>query len=441
MSTSITLATAFLILIAALVIGVSVPMCFGLSSVWLIFAMNMNPASLLPTGYNNIIGITLLAIPMFIMSGGLMNRGGIGDRLVDWVSIFVGNVRGALWTISIWACAIFGSVCGSSTATLSCIGSIMGPKLEKAHYPREVSAAIMCCAAPLGALIPPSSLMIVFAWSANVSVLACFLSTILPGIILACLLTLVGSIMAKKYPEIENTKADYKPKEFLRHAGISTWRALPALMMPVIILGGIYSGLMTPTESAAVSVVYAAIVAIVIYRAVSLKGIGESFISTGQTTGAIMVMVFFMIILSNLLIKENLPQVLLNFLLSVSDSKVLIMLMINLFLVFLGMIMDNTCGLLLVTPLLLPVVKAIGVSPYTLAAILCVNLGMGSITPPAAPFIYLTSKMFNVNTGKIFKPVMILLLTCYLPVILLTTFVPELSLWLPRLIMGAKFLG
>ena len=117
------------------------------------------------------------------------------------------------------------------------------------------------------------------------------------------------------------------------------------------------------------------------------------------------------------------------------------MLMINLFLVFLGMIMDNTCGFLLVTPLLLPVVKAIGVSPYTLAAILCVNLGMGSITPPAAPFIYLTSKMFNVNTGKIFKPVMILLLTCYLPVILLTTFVPELSLWLPRLIMGAKFLG
>jgi len=440
MTSSVILVIAFFVLVAALVLGVPVPFCFGLCVLWMVFALNMNAASLLPTGYNNITGITLLAIPMFIMSGGLMDKGGIGNRLIDWVSLFVGRFKSALWAVSIWACALFGSVCGSSTATLSCIGSIMGPKLEKAKYPKHISAAIICCAAPLGALIPPSSLMIVYAWSANVSVLACFLSTVIPGLILACLLTVVGFVMSKRYPEIEFEEKNYTPSEYIRNIGVSTKRAVPALLMPVIILGGIYTGIMTPTESAAVSVFYSAVIALFVYREVKFREIGQSFIKTGQTTGAIMIMVFFMIILSNLLIKENLPQILLNFLLGVSDSPVVIMLMINIFLVFLGMIMDNTCGLLLVTPLLTPVVTAIGVSPYTFAAILCVNLGMGSITPPAAPFIYLSSKMFKVNAGKIMKPVMILLFTCYLPVILLTTYVSCLSLWLPKLIMGSKFI-
>ena len=442
MTAATILALAFIILVVALIIGIPVPFCFGMCVLWMVSTMGMNTASLLPTGYNNITGITLLAIPMFIMSGGLMDKGGIGDKLVDWVSLFIGKVKGALWAVSIWGCALFGSVCGSSTATLSCIGSIMGPKLEKAKYPKHISAAIICCAAPLGALIPPSSLMIVYAWSANVSVLACFLSTVLPGIILAVLLTIVGFLMSRHHPEIEvEEHSKSTVGQYLKHVGISTGKAIPALLMPVIILGGIYSGVMTPTESAAVSVFYAAIVALLVYKAITLREIGQSFIKTGQTTGAIMVMVFFMVILSNILIKQGLPQILLNYLLGISDSPVIIMLMINIFLVFLGMIMDNTCGLMLVTPLLTPVVEALGVSPYTFAAILCVNLGMGSITPPAAPFIYLSSKMFKVNTGKIIKPVMVLLLTCYLPVILLTTYVPWLSLWLPKLIMGAKFLG
>ena len=442
MGTASALLTAFVVLIVCLVIGVEVPICFAATGLYLVFAVDFPTAGLFPTGYGSITSVALLAIPMFVMSGGLMESGGIGDRLVKWVSVFIGNVRGALWLIATWACALFGSVCGSSIATLTAISGIVGPKLQQNKYPREWTAAIMCCAAPLGALIPPSTLMIIYAWSAGVSVLGCFLSTVVPGIILACLISVNAYIVAKKHPEIQTTNVEWTGVGgFFKILGKNTVNAIPALLMPVIVLGGIYSGVMTATESAAVSVVYAAVVSILIMKTIRFRDLGGAFLKTGKSTGAIMAMTFFMVILSNMLIKEGLPQVILKGMLSISNNKWVIMLMINIFLIFIGMIMDNTCGMMLVTPLLLPLVLELGYSPYTFAALLCVNLGMGSITPPAAPFLYMTSEMFNVPTAKIIKPACILMGTCYLPVLLLITAIPEISLWLPRLIMGIDIIG
>lgn len=442
MTTSAALAIAFALLIAGLVIGLEVPICFATTALFLVFAVGFKPAALFPTGYGSITSVALLAIPMFVMSGGLMESGGIGDRLVKWVSVFVGKVRGAFWHIAIWACALFGSVCGSSVATLTCISGIVGPKLEQHKYPREWTAAFMCCAAPLGALIPPSTLMIIYAWSAGVSVLGCFLATVGPGILLAVLLSINASIVAKKHPEIEFGGAEWTGfGGFFRELGKNTVHAIPALLMPVLVLGGIYSGIMTATESAAVSVVYAAFVSVFVMRTIRFKDLGNAFLKTGKSTGAIMAMTFFMVILSNMLVKEGLPQILLNAMLSISDNKAVIMLIINVFLIFIGMIMDNTCGMMLVTPLLTPIVLSLGYSPYTFAALLCVNLGMGSITPPAAPFLYMTSEMFNVPTAKIIKPACILMLTCYLPVLIAICVWPEISLALPRLVMGAQIIG
>lgn len=442
MSTGAALFLAFFILVITLIIGIEVPYCFATTMLFLVAALNYNSASLFPSGYGSIGSVALLAIPMFVMSGGLMESGGIGDRLVKWVSVFVGRIKGAIWLIAVWACALFGSVCGSSAATLTCIGGIVGPRLESHKYPKEWTAALMCCASPLGALIPPSTLMIIYAWSAGVSVLGCFLSTVVPGICLALLLSINAIIVARKHPEIQDTGVEWTGfSGFVKELGRSTYHAIPALLMPIIVLGGIYGGVMTATESAAVSVCYAAVVSVFIMKTIRFRDLGGAFLKTGRTTGAIMGMTFFMVMMSNMLIKKGLPQLLLNAMLKISDEPLVIMLIINIFLIFIGMIMDNTCGMMLVTPLLTPLVLKLGYSPYTFAALLCVNLGMGSITPPAAPFLYMTSKMFDVPTAKIIRPACILMLTCYLPVLILVTTVPELSLWLPRLIMGAELIG
>ena len=443
MSTGLALGVAFIILIVTLVIGIEVPFCFALSGIFLVFATKYNTASLFTSGYGSIGSVALLAIPMFVMSGSLMESGGIGDRLVKWVSVFVGRLKGAFWHIAVWACALFGSVCGSSMATLTCIGGIVGPKLQQHKYPREWTAALMSCAAPLGALIPPSTLMIIYSWSAGVSVLGCFLATVVPGIILGILLSINAAIVSRNHPEIERTPgSDWVGVDgFFKALGKNTLNAIPALLMPIIVLGGIYSGVMTATESAAVSVVYATVVSLFVMKTMKFRDLGPAFLKTGKTTGAIMGMTLFMVILSNMLIKKGLPQILLNAMLGISPNKWVIMFMINVFLIFIGMIMDNTCGMMLVTPLLTPLVLQLGFSPYQFAALLCVNLGMGSITPPAAPFLYVTSEMFDVPTAKIIRPAFILMGTCYLPVLILVTTIPEISLWLPRLIMGASMIG
>lgn len=430
--------SVLLLLIVLLISGVPVPFSFGGAIIFLVVVYGFPPAGLLQTAYAKLGSVTLLAIPMFILAGGVMEKGNIGKALVDWVNIFVGRVKGGLAVVTVVASAVFGSICGSGAATLSCIGSIMAPRMREKKYPLGVAAAVACCAGTLGLLIPPSAMQILVAWTLNLSVLACFLSTVVPGIILTVLLS-IGAVILLRHDKGVITEAKLAPSAWSRVLIKKTGTAIPALLMPVIILGGIYSGIMTATESAGVAVIYAIPVAIYLYRGMRWRDLGKSLVETCTTTGVIMVMIGFVMMLSRILTQMNVPQSLVNAMLSISENKIILLLMLNIFLVLLGMIMDDTSATLLAAPMLYPLICELGIPPYQFAAILGVNIGMGNITPPSAPFLYLSSRIYGVDVGQVMKPVLFLLFFAYIPTLLLVTYVPDVSLWLPRVLLGDAF--
>lgn len=428
---------ALLVLFVALIIGIPVPFAFLASTTYLLFAGDYAPSFLLPYGFSKMSTIVLLAIPLFIMAGGVMERGNIGDKLVDVVDIFVGRVRGGLGVVAVVSCAVFGSITGSACATLSCIGSIMFPRLNAAGYPRGHSAALLANASVLGMLIPPSAIMILYAWVGNQSVLACFLSSVIPGVILTILLSLINMFLLRnsKTLILAEERATGETMKLFR---VRSKKAIPALFMPVIVLGGIYGGIMTPTEAAAVAVLYAIPVGFFIYRGLTWKSFREVLIDSATTTGVIMVMLYAVMILSRLYIMEDLPGKIMDILTAISPNRYVILLMLNVFMIIMGMLMDDVSAVLLSTPILLPIVVQLGFSPIHFAAIVGVNLGMGNITPPAAPLLYLGGRVGNSPINEMLKPTAYMLLFGWLPTLIVTTYLPGLALWLPRLVLGIR---
>ncbi|NLY19752.1 MAG: TRAP transporter large permease subunit [Tissierellia bacterium] len=432
---------ALLVLLICLVIGVPIPLAFLGSAGAVSFMGGYNTTSLIVTGYNKLNSILLLTIPLFVLAGAIIDKGGIGEKLVGTVEKFVGRIKGGLGIVTVVSCAVFGAVSGSSSATLSCIGSIMTPRLKENGYSEGLIGALLASSGVLGILIPPSMLMILYAWSSGESVLACFIATVIPGIALIVLFSLVNLWYAKRDPNIkvyekliEDAKEKEEKKKLKKASKKRGESALPALFMPVIILGSIYGGILTATEAAALSVIYAIPIGVLYYKKIDMKTFKEAMIQAGETSGVIMAMLFSVMILSRLYISENLPQMILGFLTSISDNPIIIMLMVNVFMVILGMLMDDTSATILATPILLPVVTAIGISPIHFAAILGVNIGMGNITPPTAPLLYLGGRIAGSDVKKMLGPNMALILFAWIPVLILTTYFPNIALFLPKLL-------
>lgn len=423
------------ILLLMMVIGVAVPFAFTLCIVILLISGGYDPAFLVPYGITKVATSTLLAIPLFIMAGALMSRGKIGDKIVGLVDIFFGHVHGGLAVVATCACALFGSVTGSACATLSCIGSIMFPRMDDAKYPKGPVAALMASNSVLGMLIPPSGIMILYCFVGGQSVLAAFLAGIIPGLMLTALFSIIILVILRKYKNISTLPKPTRTERIhlLKTRGTAS---IPALMMPVIILGGIYGGIMTTTEAAAVAVLYSIPVGFWFYRGLTLRDYWDALVESATTTGTIMVMAFAMMMLSRLFVMEDLPGAILTLLTSISPNKYVIIFMVNIFMIIIGMLMDDVSGTLLVTPILLPVVTAIGVDPIHFAAILGVNLGLGCVTPPAAPLLYLAARIHNANIKEMLPTTMWLILFGWLPVLALVTYVPIISLWLPKIVLG-----
>ncbi len=429
--------TSMLLLIGGLIIGMPIPFAFGLAFLFITFAMGVNPSTLLASGYTQINSTILLAIPLFVLAGKVMEKGKIGDALIGLVERFVGRMKSGLGAVAVITSAVFGSISGSASATLSCIGALMEPRLSKAGYPKGYIAALLAAACPLGLLIPPSSAQVLYAWSSGTSVLACFTATIIPGLILVMLLCTVNACMCRKF-EMKPVPKETS-KEWFVNTGGATLKAIPALIMPVIVLGGIYGGAMTATEAAAVSVAYAIPCGMFIYRGLKGDGLRQALVDSSCTTGVIMVMFFMVMIFSKLLTMQNVPAQIAEALLSVTDNRILILLLINVFMVIIGMIMDDTSGILLCTPILLPIAEAIGIHPVHFAAILGVNLGMGNITPPTAPMLYLSGRVCGAKINTMLSPTMVFIAFAWIPTLLITTFIPEISTYLPSLILPNLF--
>jgi len=430
------LAITIILLIAFICIGVPVVFSFGASLIYAMITLGYQSGALLPSGYSRLNTVVLLAIPLFILAGGIMERGKIGDSLVRFINLFVRGARGGLGAVGVIACAVFGAISGSAAATLSCIGSIMFPRLKEAGYEQGHAVSLIVNASPLGLLIPPSSIQIIYAWSANQSVLTCFLATVGPGLMLTSLLCVVNFAISRKSEKI--AKAIEVASALSPDPVAVTKKAIPAILMPLIILGGIYSGLMTPTEAAAVSVIYAVPVGFFIYKSLTLASFFDALKETGTTTGVLMVMFLIVMILSRIFVMENLPNTVINIFLSISSNKYAILMMVNLFMVLIGMLMDDVSGTLLCTPLLLPLMVQIGVSPIQFAAILGVNLGMGNITPPTAPLLYLGGRLGNASINEMLRPTFYMIIFAWIPTLIATTYFPQLSLALPSLFLGTR---
>ncbi len=442
------------ILFFCLIVGMPVFFAFLASAMWFIFIGDVSPTFMIPYGLNKISGTVLFAIPLFVIAGGLMAKGNIADKMIDLVEDFVGRVRGGLGVVATISCAVFGSVTGSACATLTCIGSIMFPRFIRANYPMGHCAALLASTAVLGMLIPPSAIMILYSWAGGQSVLASFLSTVIPGIMLTALISFLNCYMLRNNEEILVTSSDaastssdfektlqmmeQKQQEKFSLFRSKKFKSIPALLMPIIVLGGIYSGIMTPTEAAAVSVIYALPVGMFIYKGITLNGLRETLIDGVMSTGAIMIMLFSCSVISRIYIMNDLPQEILKVLYSISTNKYVILFMLNIFMIILGMLMDDCSACVLATPILLPIVLEIGVSPVHFAAILGVNLGLGNITPPCAPLLYLSSSISKTSINDMLRPTCMFILFGWLPILALTTYVPALSMWLPRLILGIK---
>lgn len=424
---------SIVIICGLLLLGVSVYIAFGAVLLFLAYTGGYDITGYLPAGYWKMNTLVLLAIPLFMIAGAIMEKGKIAAPLVALAELFIGHIKGGLSIAAVLASGIFGSISGSANATLTCIGGIMMPHLRKANYPEGLSAALIVSASPLGLLIPPSSSHILYAWIAQQSVLKAFLSTVIPGIILIVLLIVTNQFALRKYKDI---KLSEKPKNFMPQFKLQARQATPALFMPLIILGGIYGGIMTPTEAAGVAVIYSIPIAIYIYRGLTWRGLMETLTGAGITIGIVMTMIFLVLIVSRFLIFEDIPGLAYDMVYSVSDNPIVILLMVNLVMILIGMLMDDISGLLLATPLMLPIVVGVGVDPIHFAAILGVNLGMANITPPTAPLLYLGAQVTETPVSKMLAPTLMFIFCAWLPTLVLTTFIPQLSLWLPDLLLS-----
>lgn len=413
--------------------GVPIPLGFLSSIVFLTLTKGIDSSLLLPTGFTSLNSVTLLSLPFFIALGYVVTGGSIARRLLNFANAFAGRIPGGLGIVACVTAAVFGAISGAAASSVIAIGTIMIPEMERHGYPRGYSAALISASSVLSTLIPPSITMIMFAFVTGQSVAACFVSTLIPGILLTILFCLVNVILVRKMPQVEVLP----PLRFSEKIDLLKETGKPAfggLVLPVIILGGIYGGIMTPTEAAAAAVFYTIILSGFVYREMSLGKTLLYLRSSVTATGTMMLMTFFAAILSRIYAMEQVPQMVSAFLLGLTENKILLLLLINLFLIFVGMIVDALSGILLVTPLLYPVMLKLGVHPIHFAAMIGVNLGMGMLTPPMAGILYMGAKTGKITVDKMIKPIMIFILACYVPIILLTTYVDAVSLTVPRLL-------
>ncbi|MCG8693644.1 MAG: TRAP transporter large permease [Minwuiales bacterium] len=425
------------LLILLLVIGVPVPMSFGATVIFL-FVLGDYPSSnfLVAAGFNKTSSIILLAMPLFILVGEIMSTGSLASRLVDFCDSIFGRLKGGLGVVVVVVTAVFGAISGTASSAVAAMGTIMVPRMVERGYDRGYAAALVANSSVLALLIPPSSAQIVYGWISGTSIAACFLAPILPAALLIALFSFWNFFLTRSMSIQQPGPA--RPREIAQEVARKGKRATLALVMPVLIMTVIYGGFATPTEAAAVAVAYALVIGVLVYRDIKVRDLWRIGHSAGTTVGVVMVLVFFAVMLSRLFTMEGVPQQIVGTLLSITDDPIVILLMINLFLIIIGMLMDDFSGLLLATPILIPVIQEIGVHPVHFAAIIGVNLGMGNITPPTAPLLYFGARIGRVHLQTMLKPSMAFVLGAYLPVLLLTSYVPELSLWLPRLVLGIE---
>ncbi|PCJ93362.1 MAG: hypothetical protein COA50_13795 [Flavobacteriaceae bacterium] len=368
----------------------------------------------------------LLAIPFFVLSGELMNKGGIAHRLIAFAKTIVGALPGGLALINVIAAMLMGAIAGSAMASASAMGSILGPEMEKEGYSKEFGAAVNITSATTGLIIPPSNVLIVYSLaSGGVSIAALFMAGYIPGILTGLFLMIVASLWAKKkkYKLGERSSLKQVIKTFID--------AVPSLFLLVVVIGGIVTGIFTATEASAIAVLYTLVLGM-IYKEITIKGLPKILLDSSATTAIVMLLIGASMSMSWAMSFENIPQDLSTMLLGISDNKIVILLIINLLLLFVGIFMDMTPAVLIFTPIFLPIVTKLGLDPTHFGIIMVLNLCVGLCTPPVGSVLFVGVGIAGTTIEKVIKPLLPLFLAMIFALFLVTYF-PQLSLWLPGL--------
>lgn len=418
----------FILLFIFMFMGMPVAVALGLSSLTtiLLFA-NDSLASLVLKMYETSEHFTLMAIPFFILAGSFMTTGGVARRMIRFANASVGHLHGGLAIASVMACVLFAAVSGSSPATVVAVGSIVIAGMVRAGYSESFAAGVVCNAGTLGILIPPSIVLVVYGAATETSVGRLFMAGVVPGVLLGVLLMVVIYVVArvKDMPR--------QPRASLKEVAIAGRDSIWGLLLIVIILGGIYGGVFTPTEAAAVSAVYAFIVAVFVYRDIDLKNVPEVLVDSGKVTVMLMFIIVNALLFAHVLTTERIPQMLAQQIVAMDMAPWQFLIVVNILLLIAGAFMEPTGIILILAPILFPIAMQLGIDPVHLGILIVVNLEIGMITPPIGLNLFVTAGITSLSIGGVIRaaaPWLFVLLT-YL---VFVTYVPQLSLWLPDML-------
>ncbi|WP_353517237.1 TRAP transporter large permease [Thalassotalea sp. SU-HH00458] len=413
-----------------LILNVPISFCIGMSTlVAMLFSIDLLPAA--TTISQRMVGgldsFALLAIPLFVLSGLLMGRGGVATRLIECAMALIGMLPGGLALVNVISCTLFGGISGSAVAATSAIGSFMIPEMEKKGYDRNFATAVTAASATTGMIIPPSNILIIYAIaSGGVSISALFIAGYLPGLLLAASLGLVCFLYA-----IKNGSAR-EPVLPISIVAKKVIAALPSLLLIFIVIGGIIGGVFTATEAGAVAVLYSFILAVVVYKQVKRSEVMEICLKAGEISAIVLLLIAASSAMSWMLSYENIPEIISSTLLHISENPIIILLIINLILIIVGAFMDMTPAVLIFTPIFLPIAESLGMSPIHFGIMMVLNLSIGLCSPPVGAVLFVGCSVANTSIEKIIKP-MLPLYTAMFVALMLVTFVPAISEYLPRL--------
>lgn len=413
-----------------LFINVPISICLSLASI--VYLLVSGEAALLsitaPRIFAGINNFSMLAIPLFILSGDLLYSGKASKMLINLANSLVGSFKGGLSTVTTFSCMLFGAVSGSGAATASAIGSVIAPEAEESGYDKTFIAAVIAAAGPLGILIPPSIPMVVYGACTNTSIGALLLSGIGPGLLFGGILIAYGYWVSRKrgYGGV----MQFKFNNIINSAKQASW----ALLTPLIIVGGIYTGVFTPTEAAAVAAVYSLIVGMFIYRTLKVKDLFGIFLRSSITAATIMFVVGGVTLFGWVLTREQIPQALARFMLSNISSPLVFLLVADAVILVAGMLMDPSPAIILFAPLLLPIATAMKIDPIFFGALMVANLAIGLVTPPVALTLYVSSRICGVSLSGLIKAVVPFVFMLIIALLILTL-LPGIAMFIPKALM------
>ena len=416
----------FFLLIALMLTGMPVSIALGLTVLTFLFTMTDVPIeSVALKLFTGIERFEIMAIPFFILAGNFLTHGGVARRMINFATTIVGHWYGGLALAGVMACALFAAVSGSSPATVVAIGSIMLPAMVRAGFPKRFGAGVITTSGALGILIPPSIVMVIYSVATNSSVGALFMAGVIPGVMLATMLGAVTWYRARSrdYPRMKRATWSERFRAFRE----SVW----GLLLIVIVLGGIYSGIFTPTEAAAMSAVYAFVIAVFVYKDMDLKRVPKVLLDSANMSAMLLYIITNAVLFSFLMTSEHIPQVMAGWMIGQGLGAITFLLMVNVLLLLAGNVMEPSSIVLITAPILFPVATQLGIDPIHLGILMTVNMEIGMCHPPVGLNLYVASGIADMGITELTVAVWPWLLTM-LVFLLIVTYVPSISLWLPR---------